>query len=181
MKEQRALQEQRWYGRVGFAVLTLSILFFQLVPRTTAPPEWIAPDVLLASTLVFLLRRPDYLPLLLVAGVFFFADVVLLRPPGLMTALMLIVSETLRSRASTFRKSGFGVEWLTAALAIIALTFCYRFVLAIVLSPLPPLSMSLLQMMATILIYPLVAGALVLLFRMRRPAQGEMDSHGRPL
>jgi rod shape-determining protein MreD len=170
-----------WSKRLAFVLLAIAIIFVQLLPLNTLPRIWAAPDVLLLVTLVWVVRRPDFVPVLVIAGVFLTADMLFGRPPGLMTAIVVIVTETLRARSAGMRSAPFGIEWLTVAAAITAITLGSRFVLALVMTPQAPLGLTLIQMVLTILTYPLVVAVAHLIFGVRRPAPGEVNALGQKL
>lgn len=170
-----------WRGRLAFAGLALVIVFAQLLPLDTVPRTWAAPDVLLAATLAWAIRRPDLLPVLMVAGLWFLTDLLFHRPPGLMAALVVLSVEFLRSRGQGLNGASFGVEWIAASAMIAGITLANRVILGIVMTPQAPLSLSLIQMMMTILCYPFLVGLALVLFGLRHPAPGDgvLDGPGR--
>ncbi len=168
-------------GRLTFAGLAVGLIFLGLLPLQTMPRNYAPPDLLLAATLVWVSRRPDLVPVTLVAAVFFLADLLFQRPPGLNTALVLILTEMLRARSGPMRSVAFPVEWATVAMGIVGLTVANRVALTIVMTPQAPLGLTLVQMMMTILTYPLVALAAHLVFGVTQPAPGEVDIRGRKL
>ncbi len=172
---------QVWIGRGVFSLLCLLIIFFQLMPLDGRPEILPWPDVLLLMTLAWVARRPDYAPLIVIAVVFLLTDLLFQRPPGLWAALVLILSEFIRSRAALFRKNSVMLEWLTVAGGIIAITLCYRVALLVALTPPPPLGLSLLQLIITIIFYPIILIIAHYVFRVSRPAQGAVDSFGHRL
>ena len=167
--------------QLAFIALALAIIFLQLLPLNTTPGQLPFPDLLLAFTCVWTVRRPAQVSVLTVAGLFLLADLVFGRPPGLMTALVVIATEALRTRATGLRAARFAVEWLTVALAIVAITLGGRFALMIVMLPQAPLGLTLLQMVMTILVYPLAAAVAWGLFGISRPAPGEVNALGQRL
>lgn len=144
-----------WINRGVFALIAFVIVVLQLVPLDARPPIWAPPDILLAMTLVWVARRPDYLPVFLVALIFLFTDLLFHRPPGLWAALVVLLTEFVRSRARDFRGLPLILEWGTVAVGIVAITLANRLVLAIVATPQAPLALTLIEMFQTILIYPL--------------------------
>ncbi|MCX8955699.1 rod shape-determining protein MreD, partial [Ruegeria sp. NA] len=70
-------------------------------------------DVLIALTFAWVLRRPDYVPTVLVALVMLMADFLLQRPPGLLAAPTVVGSAYLRSAALGMRDAGFAGEWMS--------------------------------------------------------------------
>ena len=151
----------------------------QVAPElVNTPARWIAPDLMLLITLAWVARRPSFAPILAIAAIFFLADLFYQRPPGLWTALVLILSETLRARSKSMRTLPFGLEWATVAGGIVLITAIERFTLSMVLVPQASLGLTLTQLTLTILCYPLVVFASYALFGVSRPAPGEVDELG---
>lgn len=157
-----------WLQRGVFFALAWAIMIAAMVPLDQRPPQWAAPDVLLACALVWVARRPDFVPLPIIAVVFFAADLLFQRPLGLWTALVILACETLRSRNRDLRTMSFLAEWGFAALCIGMITLANRLVLALVFTPQAPLGLTLAQMLATAAIYPLVAALAYLVFGVSR-------------
>lgn len=170
-----------WLRHATFILLAAVIVFLQLLPLNTTPRLLPFPDVLLLFACLWAVRRPDYVSVVTIATVFLLADFLFHRPPGLMAALVVIATETLRARSISLRSASFGVEWLTVALAISAVTLGGRFALAIVMLPQAPLGLTLLQMVLTILAYPLAVAIAWGLFGISRPAPGEVNALGQRL
>lgn len=170
-----------WTMRGVFAAVTVFILLAQLLPLETTPRRWVAPDLLLAFTLAWTVRRPDIVPVALVAAVFLLADFLLQRPPGLYTALVVIASEVARARHDDVRETVFAAEWFTATALITGVFLLYLIVTGIV-SPIPVATgLLLMQALLTILVYPLVVGLSQAIFGIKIAAQGEVDDRGRRL
>jgi rod shape-determining protein MreD len=165
-----------WTMRAAFVGLALLILLVNLLPLQTVPRGWAGPDLIFCLALAWSVRRPDYVPIVLLGAVFLMADLVLSRPPGLAAALMLLACFNLRTRMRRLRDSGFLAEWARAILLIIAVAVIYRLVLALVLVPIPPLGLSIFQTVATALSYPLVVGFSALLFGLRASVPGDIDA-----
>lgn len=176
-----AVVSRPWIGRITFALLVAVLVYTALLPLDTLPPAWAGPDLMVALTLVWIVRRPDLAPLPVVAGLFFLADLLLQRPPGLMTGLMVILTEILRARNAAIRTMPFLLEWLTISAGVIGLTLAYRIALALMMTPQAPLGLSLMQMVMTMLAYPVIAVLARLVFGITRPAPGEVDALGKPL
>ena len=167
-----------WLMRAGFLLLTLVILFFHLLPLETTPRRWAGPDLLLCFALAWSLRRPEYVPAWALALAFLLADLLLQRPPGLWAALALIGCENLKSRARTLRDSNFAAEWITVGLIIIAITFADRFLLVMAIVELPGLTLTLSQLVLTILCYPAIVAITHFFMGVRKAAAGELDALG---
>ncbi|MEM6578057.1 MAG: rod shape-determining protein MreD [Pseudomonadota bacterium] len=167
-----------WTMRAIFATLMVAILFFQLMPINTVPRIWAGPDLMLALTLAWVLRRPEYVPPLLVAGLFLLADLLLHRPPGLWTALVLITAEMLRARYVGLRDMTFAAEWAAIAGALVAFTLIYRSVLSLLVVDQAPLGLSLIQLIMTLAVYPIVVILSQIVFGVRKRAPGDLDTLG---
>ena len=170
-----------WGMRALFVLVTLLVLFFHLLPLDPAPSRWAGPDVLVAMVFAWAVRRPEYVPILLVAGVMLLADLMLQRPPGLWSVLVVCAAEWLKSRERRQRETTFVLEWLTFAGTLIVITILYRTVMMILILAPGTLMLSLVQVMMTIFVYPAVVGVSYFLFGVRKSAPGEMDRLGRSL
>ena len=115
-------------GRMALAALAAGLVFVQLLPLNLEPVRLPAPDLLLASTMLWVARRPDLAPFMLIAAVFLLTDLLFHRPPGLWAALVLIATEMLRRRRNQIRNMPFALEWFTMGLAIAGVTIGNRVV-----------------------------------------------------
>ncbi len=165
--------------RAAFLLLTLVILVFQLLPLETTARSWVGPDILLAFAFAWCLRRPEYVPALTLAVAFLLADLLLQRPPGLWSLLALIGCENLKSRGRSLRDAGFGVEWMTVTVILIALAVLNRLVLALALVDVPMLTLSLSELATTILIYPAIVAVTHWVMGVRKTAPGDLDALGQ--
>lgn len=169
---------QLWGLRATYLALAVLILFFSLIPLETVPRRWAAPDLLLALTFAWALRRPDYVPALSIAAAWLLSDLLLHRPPGLMATLVLVASEILKPRAAQMRDEGFASELATVAIMLILVTLAYRVILAVLLLPVPPLGLSAFQLAVTLLCYPLVVLVSNVVFGVRAKAPGDTATGG---
>src|SRR5690606_34096528 len=95
-------------------------------------------------------------------------DLLLLRPPGLWTALMVLAAEFLRGRHALTREMNFAVEWLLASALMIAMLLAQRLALTLTLVDVPPFGFAVVQVLWSILAYPLVVGLSRLAFDLRK-------------
>ncbi|EPX86698.1 hypothetical protein ruthe_01516 [Rubellimicrobium thermophilum DSM 16684] len=168
-------------GILAYLAIAALLTAASLLPLNTVPRPWAAPDILLAVTAAWAARRPDTLPVLAVAGVFLMADFLFQRPPGLFTALVLGLTEWLRSRAPALRRGSFPAEWAAVGAGIVAVALLNRVVLDLAMTPQAPLGLTLIQILLTVALYPLIAGLAQIAFGLHRPAQGEVDNLGHRL
>ena len=170
-----------WPYRTLFLGLAALSLFARLLPLGNSTALWPGPDLLLCLTLAWILRRPDFVPALLIVAVFLVEDMLILRPPGLWTAIVLIGAEFLRGREPLTRELPFPLEWAMVAAVILLMMGANRLVLAITVSPQPGFAAAFLQSVLTILTYPVIVGFSRALFGLRKSATGEVDARGRRL
>ncbi|AXI48135.1 rod shape-determining protein MreD [Sulfitobacter sp. SK012] len=198
-----------WLMRAGFVLLTALIIFYQLLPLDTAPVDlfttdlvplaasdssdarlerllhlsdprrWIGPDLLLGFAMAWSLRRPEYVPAILLAGIFLLADMLLQRPPGLLALLTLVGCENLKMRERGLRDATFVAEWIAVAFVMVSIFIANRIILSLLLVDTAPWGLSLIELGMTLLFYPLIAGVTHGLMGVRKTAPGELDSKGQ--
>ena len=168
-----------WGYRALYVILALALMFLRLLPLGTLAGSWPGPDVLLCLTLGWVLRRPDYLPATLIAAVVLLEDLLLMRPPGLWAAIMVLAAEFLRTRSAATRELSFAFEWLLVAAVMTGAMLAFRLALMLTMLPQASLGQTMVQLIVTILCYPVVVGASRLAFGVRKPATGEVDAYGR--
>ncbi|MBY6088996.1 rod shape-determining protein MreD [Pseudooceanicola sp. 502str34] len=165
-----------WVMRGVFVLLALVVMLFNLMPLETLPRKWAGPDLILVLCIGFTLRRPDYAPPVLVGLVVFMADLLFQRPPGLMAAVTVLACEYLKYRARGLRELPFPVEWLAAGLGVVLVLGGFRLSLSLFLIDTPPLTMTAIRALATILAYPVVVLLLQALLGLRKQGPGDTDS-----
>lgn len=167
-----------WMMRTGFAVLMLVILFFHLLPLQTATGGLIWPDIALCFAFAWSVRRPEYVPSLLLAAAFLLTDLLLQRPPGLWAVLALIGCEQLKAQSRGLRDSTLMAEIASVAVWIIGIAIAYRVVLSVLLVDAPSFGPLLLQAGATVIAYPLVVAITHCILGVRKAAPDELGGKG---
>ena len=167
-----------WRFRVLFAALVAGIVFVQLLPLSPGPGGIPGPDIILLIALSWLVMRPEYVPVTLLAGVFLAVDLLLMRPPGLWTALAVLAGEFLRARQPQLRAASFLVEWMLVAALILAMTLANAAILSIFAVPQPGLGLTILRLIFTILCYPIVVILAGRAFGVRKVRAGDQDGFG---
>ena len=167
-----------WIMRAAYVGLGVLIVLMQLMPLEFTPRRFALPDMVIALTLAWAVRRPEYVPALAVAAVLLLADFLLLRPPGLLAALVLGGAEFLKAQSRGLRDQPFAMEWLSVAILIVGIFVAFRLVAAIALVPQAPLALTLIQMVGTILAYPVVVLLSYAVLGLRKSAPGEVDTLG---
>lgn len=168
-----------WRYRLLFLALVAAVAFVQLLPLGIGPGRIPGPDVMLLIAFSWIVMRPDYLPILLLAAVFLVADLILMRPPGLWTALAVMGGEFLRGRTILFRDASFPVEWLLVGLVIMAMTLANAAVLGIFGIAQPSFGLTLIRLIFTVLAYPVVVILAGRAFGIRKQRVGEQDRPGQ--
>ncbi len=170
-----------WGYRLLFLFVACLFLFIRLLPLRDVVGGFPGPDLILCLIFAWMMRRPDFLPVWLIASVLLAEDLLLLRPPGLWTALVVLATEFLRARHALTRELNFAVEWLLASGLMIAMLLAQRLILTLTLVELPPFGFAVVQVMWSIIAYPAIVGLSRLAFDLRKPATGEVDDFGRRL
>lgn len=171
---------RQWAGSIGFALAALVVILSGLLPLRPGWIGWPGPDLLLPLTFAWVLRRPEQVPVLLIAAVFMVDELVTMRPFGLWAALAVIATEAARRREHRWREQSFLLEWLRVATLMLAMMLADRIVQAVVLvppdlAPRPPLGQLLLRLLATVAAYPAVVAVARVVFGLRRAGPGELD------
>lgn len=165
--------------RAAFVLLGLCILLGNILPLQTMPRGWAGPDLLLGFALAWSVRRPDYVPLSLLALVFLLADFLLQRPPGLAAALMVLAAADLQTRSRILRDAGFAAEWARAAFLIAGIALVQHIVLLILLVDVPRVGLIIFQTVLTVAIYPVCVALSAGLMGVRMTAPGDLDGLGQ--
>lgn len=168
-----------WGMRLLYLVIAVVLVLVNLIPLDTRPRNWAGPDLLVALTFAWTLRRPEFVPAFFVAIVVLLADLLFLRPPGLWTALVVMAVQTLRSRARILRDQSFVTEWLAVSGLFVAISLGNRLVLAILLVPQAPLGLSVIHVVMTLICYPVVVMISQYVFGVRKSAPGDLDRLGQ--
>lgn len=172
---QRLAYRALFFGLAGF------IFFARMLPLSTLPPRVPGPDLLVCLVATFVLRRGDYAPAWAIVLVMLLEDFLTMRPPGLWALIVLFGSQFLRSRANLTRDLPFWLEWAMVSAVVVAMTLVYRLVLAIFMVPQVGPGPVMLQIVITLLTYPLFVLAAHFAMGLRKAAPGQVDALGHRL
>lgn len=146
----------RWRYRALYVFVAAFVAFVQLLPLNAVPGRLPGPDVMALLTFCWVILRPNLLPIALIAAVFLMFDLLMMRPPGLWAGLVVLGVEFLRSRRPLFRSAPFPVQWLLIAVVVAVLTVINLLVLSLFGVPQPTLGFTMIGMIFTVLMYPVV-------------------------
>lgn len=165
--------------RTLFAAVVVFVTFARLLPvsavSTGALP---GPDILIALTCAWVLRRPAYVPAAFLVALFIFVDLMSQMPPGLGALSILAGSEFLRARFNLLRELPFPAEWAVVTATIVAMAALSHIVMAFLIADRAPLGLQLVQALFTAAIYPLAALVTAYVFGIRKPSPGELEALG---
>ncbi|MEM1360523.1 MAG: rod shape-determining protein MreD [Pseudomonadota bacterium] len=156
-------------GATLYVMLSAIVVLGRLMPLQGDGMGWPGPDLLFCLSCAWVLRRPDLLPVWLIAMTALLADFLLQRPPGLGAALTVIATEYLRRRVYPGPGIPFAGEMALFASLISVYYFAQWLIQAIFMIPQPTLAASLSVMPISVLAYPLVVILVGLCFGIRRP------------
>lgn len=175
------LTTHRWAYRALYLVVSITLIGIGLLPLGDGTAGLPGPDLPVVIAFAWVLRRPDYVPPLLLALVVLLSDAFALRPLGLWAALVVIGAEFLRTRESLLRDLPFLAEWALVTAVLLAITLVNWAILTVFMAVQPELGQHLLRALASALVYPLVVLVSRLVFGLRRVAPGEVDAMGKRL
>lgn len=166
-----------WSWRLLFVGLAGAITFFALLPFGPADAQVPGPELTLCLAAAWVLRRPDYVPPAIVVPVVLMQDMLLMRPIGLWTLIVLLATEWLRRRVDQMEALPFWTEAGTACLVILAAFVAEYATLALLFAERPPLLGQTIHALATMVFY-VPAALFSMLLGVRRLKPGELDSLG---
>ena len=141
--------------RLTYLLIVMLLVLFQTLPIHTSINQFAMPDIPLVMTFVWVMRRPDVMAPILITIAFLFADMILQRPPGLWTLIVLCGSMFLRSRTIYFKEVIFFYEWLMIAIIVIFCFAAHQFLLLLTFLPTHDLALLVKQALFTIMLYPI--------------------------
>jgi rod shape-determining protein MreD len=160
---------QVWLYRALACVLVGLWSFLALLPLGGPESALPWPDIIFCVMIAWVVRRPDLMPFPLVVLLGLVMDFLFFKTPGAWTLVMLISTEVLRKSTDQEGDSGLAFEAVAVFLTMLGAFLGHRAILALFGAPQPPLGGTLLELVFTILAYPLVALVTVYIFRIRRP------------
>jgi len=129
----------------------------------------------------WVLRRPNFVPVLLVAVPLFLDDMIYMRAPGLWAGLSVIGLEFLRSRAQYFRDLPFLFEWAMVSGVIFSVVVANRLISTIFVITQPSIYLDAGYLAITVAVYPLIVMISSQILGVRQAAPGQVDEMGHKI
>lgn len=146
----------RWAFWGLLVVISAGLLFVKLLPLDLSAGRFPGPDIFFAFVMAWMLRRPDYVPILLVATLIFLTDLLYQDIPAVGAMMAVIGLEVLRRREAGLREQPFLVEWGVVSAVLLAMLLGERILLVVFFVEQIPFGRALLQFVTTVAIYPVV-------------------------
>ena len=156
--------------RALYAVAVLAIIVVLLLPIGSGGARFPGPDIILVLTIAWTIRAPNQLPAVLVGAVLLVADLVLMRPPGLMAAITIVGVEFIRARQSTWRGLNLPAEWAIGGAVVAAILITNALAHTIFLVPQPPLGQTVIRLLISVLVYPIMVAVVLYVFKIESAA-----------
>ena len=158
-----------WGRRFLLFGLVLVAIFVNLLPLQPGGSTLPWPDLIFCLMAAWAIRRPVLVPLGMVLVVGLLTDFLFLRPPGVWTIMLILSFEILRIQARREGTMSGATEAGTIAVVFTSAFLGNRLFLGIFAVPQAPLGATLLELLLTLMLYPLVALVTVFIFQVRRP------------
>lgn len=156
-----------WFGSALFLSLGFFSILAAMLPLGLSADSLIMPDLFFCMTFYWVVRSAKTAPITLIFGIVFFADVMLARPLGLWTLIVVLAMEFTRYQRFPIREQMFIVEWILFALLFGVSLLINALLLMLSFSSTPDLDLSVQFFGMTVLTYPLVMLVLHYIFRIR--------------
>lgn len=145
-----------WIRRLTVSVLLLICATGLPMPRPLMTDFLPQPNLAYCIVAAWIVRRPECVPLSIVAITALLEETLLLTPPGLWSAAMVLSALFLRDSGAMIKRTTFVLEWgLVSITFLVASVVCALLKLALFI-PSASLQLMSLDVMATVAAYPLV-------------------------
>jgi rod shape-determining protein MreD len=170
-----------WIYRGGFVAIGFALVLWSIVPFDMTAGTLPAPDIFYCITMLYVVRRPVFVPVWSIFCVFFLRDILTQAPLGLFTLLIVLGSEIVRTNIQVFREYLFALEWLWVAIIFACIAIIQQILMFLTLSQTPRIVDQLYLIVFTVATYPVIVGAVKYGFGITRPRPGESDAWGKRL
>ncbi|MCP5087316.1 MAG: hypothetical protein GY952_11000 [Rhodobacteraceae bacterium] len=163
--------------------LSLAFIFVSgtLIPFDLTAGSLPGPDILYCLTMIYVIRRPEFIPIWAIFLVFFLREILSMEPLGLWSMLVLVGTEIVRANIQAFREYFFLLEWLWVVAIFAIIQIINQVVLSVSLSITPNILSQLYLLVFTAVAYPATVAVIRFAFGINRPLPGELDAWGNRL
>ena len=123
--------ERVWIYRIIFTTLSVFVILANLMPLQTTPQAWPWPNILLLLIFCWSLREPNFVPVPLATVILLLQDLLLYRPPGLLSGITIIVLIWIKLITASSDDKSFLAEWVRVSLAFAAISLIYHLLLSL--------------------------------------------------
>lgn len=170
-----------WSRRLVFLGLGFFLIVAAMLPFNLEIPGWPGPDLLYCLCVAYVIRRPDIGAFWAITALLLLADILHMRPLGLWTLILLLLTEGFRSRNLDFRDMIFPVEWLVVSLGFACALLIEHVILGLALVPNARFLELFKLFLQTVIAYPLIILFLHFVLHIRKYAPGDFDEMGHPV
>ena len=141
----------------AFLILGVAIILFSIAPVSLQPILKISPDFLFCFIFIFLIRRPQNVPLISIIFISLLADFLWFRPIGLNTLTTVLASEFIRWLVNTRENINLFEEMIYITIILLTTTLCQEAVK--IFTSIPSLSIGQLShyMILTLVLYLMIS------------------------
>ncbi|RMH46477.1 MAG: rod shape-determining protein MreD [Alphaproteobacteria bacterium] len=163
--------------RLLFLGIVAAEVFFRLLPLGEAGGARMpGPDIMFATVAAWSFRRPEYVPAALVATAALVSDFLLMRPPGLWAAILVLASAYLKTQRRWVREASFLAEWARFGILFMTALLARQAALWVTFSDVPDPGRVLALGAATVAVYPLVVLVSTMVLGIRTTGGGDADA-----
>ena len=141
--------------QILYFCIGLLIIFFQILPLQTTPQNCSGPNVLLVFFAAIVTKRPEYTSCFLLALVFLIEDFFLMRPPGLMPALIVISFYILKRKIQNQEENSLISVWVNVATCLTLVLLIYYMISVLLFLPSAGFSLTLMEIIISLALYPI--------------------------
>lgn len=156
-----------WFGSTLFLSLGFFTTLAALLPLGLSAEAVLMPDLFFCMAFCWVVRSAKTAPITIVFLVAFFSDLLLMRPLGLWTFIVVLSMEFTRYQRHPIREQMFIVEWVLFALLFGCALLFQSMLLAVSFSDLPDFDLTMWYFVTTVLAYPIVVIVLYYVFGIR--------------
>ena len=141
--------------QILYFCIGLLIIFFQILPLQTTPQNWSGPNVLLVFFAAIVTKRPEFTSSFLIALIFLIEDFFLMRPPGLMPALIVISFFILKRKIQNQEENSLIFIWVNVATYLTLVLLSYYMISVLLFLPSAGFSLTLMEIIVSLALYPI--------------------------